>query len=126
MIWSSLPPMPTSRREFQAGLVTFPNGDKGILAVGGENVKSVEFLNLDTLIWEPKQGLPYDIYWGSSVQFQDSLLVVGGNSFEMEKHLDTVYYYDPKSDRWDLVGMMDFERRSFAAFLVPDSFANCH
>ena len=117
--------MPTRREICQAGLVTYPNGDQGILVAGGRySETSVEFLNLDTQTWEPKQSLPYDIYYGSLVPFQDSFLIVGGYSNEMG-YLDTVFYYNPALDQWDVIKTMDYERTLFAAYMVPDSFANC-
>ena len=117
--------MPTAREKCQAGLVTYPNGDKGILVAGGYYQEtSSEFLNLDTLIWEPKQSLPYDIAYGASVPFRDSFLIVGGDS-SVDGGLDTLYYYNPEIDRWELIKTMNYERRDLAAFMVPDSFANC-
>ncbi len=70
---------------------------------GGDNLEtSVEFLNLDTLIWEPKQSLPIDIRHAASVPFQDSFLIVVGNSY-YQGYLNTVYYYNPESERWQLM-----------------------
>ena len=124
-MWSLLPLMPTERFRCQAGFVTYPNGDKGILVAGGYNGEtSAEFLNLDTLIWEPRPSLPVDIYWGASVPFQDSFLIVGGLS-ETEGTLDTIYYYNPITDQWDLLRTMNCKRDQMAAFLVPDSYSNC-
>lgn len=83
-----------------------------------------EFLDLDTLIWSPKASLPYSINSGTSVPWLDSFLIVGGDS-NVESYLDTIYYYDPTSDRWQNIGHLDYRRRSSAAFLVPDDYANC-
>ncbi len=117
--------MPTARRYCQAGLVTYPNGDKGILVAGGIEESSVEFLNLDTLIWEPKQSLPTTIQDGASVPFKSGFLIVGGFS-SVGGYLDTIYYYNPNVDQWELMEQrMIYERDRFAAFLVPDDFALC-
>ena len=126
-IWSPLPSMPTPRLLCQAGLVTYPNGDKGILVAGGYNqagLTTVDFLNLDTLIWEPKLSLPIDIYYGASVPFKDSFLIVGGYSQDLS-YLDSVYYYNPNVDQWELMKTMDYGKVFSASFMVPDSFANC-
>ena len=130
--WSPLPSMPIARSRCHAGFVTYPNGDKGILVAGGvegegtDGLTSTDFLNLETLIWVPKQSLPFDIRYGASVPFQDSFLIVGGFSIgELEGYLQTVYYYDPNLDQWILIERMDFARERFTAFMVPDSFANC-
>ncbi len=125
-VWSQLPSVPFSRKHCQAGLVTYPNGDKGILVGGGDlGQRSVEFLNLDTLIWEPKQSLPYDIGFGASVPFQNSFLIVGGDA-QFRGYLDTVFYYNPDLDEWELIKTMDYTRRVFAGFMVPDLYANCY
>ena len=125
MQWIPLPPMPTPRFYQQAGLVTYPDGTKGILVAGGYRETSVEFLNLDTLIWEPKQRLPKEISTAASVPYQDSFLIVGGDTFG--SRYDTIYYYNPGTDQWDLLNQtMIYERSIFAAFMVPDSYANCN
>ena len=122
--WSELPKTPGGKRLCQAGYVTYPDGKQGILAAGGSSV-TAHFLDLDTLIWEPKQSLPIPIYIGASVPYQDSFLIVGGHIAGEGSDLDTIYYYNPSTDNWDLIGTMTVGRREFAAFLVPDSFANC-
>ena len=52
-------------------------------------------INLDTLLWEPKPSLPYDIHYGDSVPFQNSFLIVGGKSLSVSYYLDTIYYFNP-------------------------------
>ena len=64
MSWNSLPPMPTERSRCQAGLVKYANGTKGILVTGGESSSTSEYLDLDTLVWESKASLPFDIESG--------------------------------------------------------------
>ena len=118
--------MPIERRFCQAGLVTYPDGTKGIIAAGGYYTeKSVDFLDLDTLIWEPRPRMPINIYIGVSVPYQDSFLIVGGYSSDGPNYLDTIYYYNPMTDEFELLGQMMDERETFAAFLVPDYYANC-
>ena len=58
MNWTELPPMTTRRYECQAGLVTYPDGASGVLVAGGHSEETSEFLNLQTLTWEPKARLP--------------------------------------------------------------------
>ena len=127
MTWSTLPPLPLPRADCQAGFVTYPDRSKGILVAGGEGQTKVEFLNLDTLTWEPKQYLPVDIHKGASVPYKDSFLMVGGYSSDVGETLDTIYYYDPNLDQWDLLEQkMKMRRKYFAAFLVSDQYANCN
>ena len=79
------------------------------------------------LNWEAKADLPFDIYSAESVPYNNSILVFGGrsNNLNDNKALDTIYYYDPETDEWLLKGHMKNERYYFPAFLVPDSYANC-
>lgn len=85
---------------------------------------SSEFLDLNTLVWEPKASLPLTIGGGVSVPYLDSFLFVGGLTSVSQQ--DTIYYYNPGDDRWELMPQrLKYVRTSFPAFLVPDSYANC-
>ncbi len=97
------------------------------MAAGGIDNNYVGFLDLNTLTWEPKAGMPKEIYLGASVPYQDSFLIVGGyNKFSQDDYLSSIYYYDPINDEWDrLMERLTYKRREFAAFLIPDSYANC-
>ena len=126
MTWSQLPPMPTARDRTQAGLVTYPNGDEGILVAGGTSTTSSEFLNLETLVWEPKANLPKQIHLAASVPYLDSFLIVGGAKNFNEEFYDSIFYYNPSNNDWDLLEQtLMFGRDQLAAFLVPDSFNPC-
>ena len=127
MNWSTLPPLPMPREDCLAGFVIYPDGSRGILVAGDEYARKVEFLDLDTLTWEPKQYLPIDINKGVSVPYKDSFLIVGGFSSDVSEYLDTVYYYNPTLDQWELMNQrMTRGREYFAAFLVPDYYAGCY
>ncbi len=124
--WRPLPRIPSTKKWSQAGLVTYADGTQGILAVGGENERTSEFLEFGALTWKPKQSLPNDIYFGASVPFRNSLLMVGGESNDLGKVLDTIYFYDQNNEEWQLLDQrLSVKRRNLAAFMVPDSFANC-
>ena len=115
--------MTTMRQNCQAGLIINADDSRGILVAGGYNSETTaEYLNLDTLLWEPRASLPQDVHYGASVPYQDSFLIVGGNTGST---LETIYYYNPTFDRWDLLYEMNLGRENLAAFLVPDSYANC-
>ncbi len=129
-MWFDLPPMPTARMQCQAALVTYPDGSQGILVAGGldenyDGLETVDFLNLKTLIWEPKQSLPVDIHRGQSVPYLDSFVIAGGVVDATSQSLDSILYYNPALDQWDQIGQMRNPRNNFAAFLVPDSYAQC-
>ncbi len=118
--------MPIEKEDCQAGLVTYPDGKKGILVAGGDYDSSSYFLDLETLTWERKASLPTDIHLGASVPFENSFLIVGGISDDIHEYLNTIFYYNPNLDQWELLSaFMHYERGRFAAFLVPDSYANC-
>ena len=117
--------MPTARIFCQAGFVTYPNGVRGILVTGSNGEVSSEFLDLDTLLWEPKASLPFDVRMATPVPYRDSFLNVGGRSFVLG-YLDTILYYDPMQDLWVVLDeRMEFGRESFAAFMVEDQYAGC-
>ena len=134
MTWFDAPPMPTARGYCQAGLVTYPDGSQGVLVAGGADqdynaIDTVEFLNLRTMVWEPKQNLPTQIRKGQSVPYLDSFVIVGGlndATSNATEFLDGVLYYNPSLDQWDQVAQMEYPRYNFAAFLVPDRYAYCH
>ncbi len=117
--------MPTPRADCQAGFVTYPDGTNGVLVAGGNYERRAEFLNLETLVWVPKADLPVDIHLGASVPYQDSFLIVGGIKVS-STYLDSVYYYNPNSDIWELIYTLDYGTAYSGAFLVPDSFAYCN
>lgn len=79
--------MNTERSQCQSGLVTYPNGQKGILAVGGLSEKSSEFLDLHGNTWTIKISLPFDISGGETVQWKESFLILGGYSIDKSKKI---------------------------------------
>ena len=127
MTWTSLPPLIEEKENCQAGLVIDQNGKKGILVAGGEGQASSEFLDLETLIWEPRANLPYQISNGGSVPYQNSFLIVGGYSTLLpDPFLNTIYYYNPDDDQWEQLPYTLEDRKDYpTAFMVPDDFANC-
>ena len=119
--WTPLPPLPQPKSE----LVTYPDGSKGILVTGGLNDPSTFFLNLDTLIWEPKANLPFDLMSAPSVPYKDSFLIPGGNS--SSELMDTILFYNTEFDQWEVLDQrLNVARDRFPAFLVPDEIANCN
>lgn len=125
MTWTTLPEPSIVRDRHEAGFVTYPDGSNGIMLAGGYDETSTEFLDLQTLTWEPKHSLPLDIYYAASVPFKDSFLIVGGHHYNANDYLKSIYYYNPATDKWDFLRDMSRSREEFTAFMVPDSFANC-
>lgn len=114
--------MPVAKSDCSAGLVTYPDGTQGILVTAGSDDVSSHFLNLETLLWEPKADFPYIVDRAPSVPFQDSFLVVGGYS---AAYIRTIHFYDTAADEWKGIANMEEGKRYTAALMVPDSFANC-
>ena len=97
------------------------------MVAGGDYAgPSVEFLDLDTLTWAPKQSLPHDLRLADSVPYKDSFLIVGGDEdYDTNDELDTILYYNPTLDEWENLGQLSVARSRNAAFMVPDSYAGC-
>ena len=119
--------MQTERGAALGGLVTYPDGTRGILATGGRFQYATEFLDLDTLKWEYKKALPVNVAYAGVVNYKEGLLLVGGHTDSHSPNaLDTLYYYNPATDDWDLLSQsLDGGKWHLQAYLVPDSFITC-
>ena len=87
----------------------------------------MEFLDLETQLWQPRTALPVDdLHWGASLPYQDSFIIAGGFTFDLSEYLPTFYYFNPEIDGFEEIGsrMVDGRER-FPAFMVPDSYAMC-
>jgi len=124
--WSVIATLP-EYRPYQciAGIVEYPDGTRGIMVSGGYGDPTSIFLNLETLEWEDKAPLPYDIYEVSTLPYGNSILAFGGYSYTAY-NLDTIYYYNPEVDEWQLLSHMNKKRHLFPVLFVPDSYANCN
>ena len=94
------------------------------MVAGGTYDDSTIFLDLQTLEWEEKAPLPKDIRHTSTLPYKNSVLAFGGYSYD-GGYLDTIYYYNPDVDEWQLFSHMQNENGYFPLFYVPDSYANC-
>ena len=93
-----------------------------VLVAGGVNERSTEFLNLDEGSWFEGPMLPYEIRLGSSIQVEDTLLIVGGYNTGMGL-LDTLWKFDLGSEDWMLLDRkLEIPRDQMTAFVVPNSF----
>ena len=123
--WSLLPLMQRARGSCFAGLVTYPDGSKGILAAGGYDIISTEFLNLDTMTWEYKKDLPIPNGYGRSVPYKESFLIVTGWN-TADGYLNTIYYYNPAADNWDMLPRtVNTGGAFFEAYLLPPDYEDC-
>lgn len=119
--WEDGPVLSKGRQQSQAGLVTFNNGTKMIVAASGQYEKTTEFLPVDGEEWHFGPDLPYYIFWGASVQLEKTFLIVGG--FGNGTSLDTIWTFDIEKENWVLLEEhLKTERQLTAAFLVPDEY----
>jgi len=82
---------------------------------------------LDTFVWEPRASLPYDIEFNQALPYRESFMLVGGQSDQVDAFaLDTIYYYDPEEDEWELLeAKLEEGKHNFPLFYIPDEYANC-
>merc|ERR1711860_30805 len=126
--WSVLATLPAYRNyKCIAGIVEYPDGTRGIMVSGGYGDPTSIFLNLETLVWMDKAPLPYDIYSVSTLPYGNSILAFGGESVDLVfSYLDTIYYYNPEVDEWQLFSHIYKSTPLSTVFYVPDSYANCN
>ena len=119
--WSDGPRMLRARDSCQAGLVTFNNGTKAIVAAGGYAFENTtEFLNLDDMTWRYGPDLPYQIFYGSSVQWKNSFIIVAGSG---PTTLDTLWTFDVETNEWTLLDKkLTIPRYWTAAVMLPDDY----
>ena len=92
---------------------------------GGQNSKTSEIFDLATQTWRYGPDLPVSnqLYWGASVPYGDTFLIIGGYDYE---YSDSILSFDPTLDSWvELPQKLTQGRNKFAAFLAPDDFVTC-
>jgi N-acetylneuraminic acid mutarotase len=128
--WTPLPELPESRSRTHAGVAALPDGRKVFVVAGGANdrgqtLKSSEILELDKEgTWREGPPLPRSIQEGSSVQFNDTFLVVGGRNW---RNVDSAAIFkfvaEEEGERWEeMPQALQVGRSLHTAFLVPESF----
>ena len=119
--WSDGPSVQTARDTAQAGVITFANGTKAVMVAGGDSTEKSEILDLESMTWHYGPDLEYPIYYGASVQWQNTFLIVGGENYG--GYLDTIWKFDVDNDRWVLLNRTLTTGRCFSAsILVPYSY----
>ena len=132
--WVDLPALLEGRYAPFAGLVEYSDGRRKIIVTGGSSsdfLSSTEELDLQNpQTWVPgKMDLPEAWRQGTSVQFKNTFLAIGGQRYDGSSYYysDFIYEYDTNTDFWiTRTERLVSERRHLAAFLVPDSVANCN
>ncbi len=68
--------------------------------LSGQFLDDSEIYNTATQEWRQGPTLPQTIRYMSSVQYEDTFLLVGGRN--VDQYLDTIYQYDQTSETWIL------------------------
>ena len=102
------------------------NGDKKLVIAGGGELSTTIVLNLKTLRWDKEsQSLPRVISHGSSVQYRDTFLIVGGwNGDEIFK---TIFEFNPIDNSWiERPEKLQKGRVSSAVFMMTNELDQCN
>ena len=132
--WIPLPDLQEGRYAPFAGLVQYDDGRKKIIVTGGQSsvdLSSTEELDIQDpgAQWVPGRPLPHKWREGASVQYKNTFLAMGGRWHDGSAYhnSDFIYEYDTDTDSWiTRTERLATERCHLAAFLVPDSIANCN
>ena len=63
-----------------------------------EYLDDCEIYNTVTRVWREGPNLPQPLSFMSSVQYEDTFLLVGGQN--LDQKFDTIYQYDQTSETW--------------------------
>ena len=75
------------------------------------------------MTWTYGPDLPYKIYYGASVQWKETFIIVGGSSTEFIDTSDTLYVFDAEKNEWNRLNQtLNIGRIWTAALMVPDDF----
>ncbi len=103
--------------------------EKVVVAAGGAGggvLKSVELLFLEDINsgWVAGPSLPKEVSSATMVEFQDSVILVGGSGNVGGQNL---YQLDSPTGTWtEMKQALKVERSLHVSFLVPDELVNCH
>ena len=125
--WHKGPSMNHKHQIGHTGLVTFKDsGRKAVIMAGGFEQDTTEILYLDENNWISGPNLPVNRYSGTSVQWGDTFIIVGGSTLTQRgnaNNLKDILKFNVVNGTWtELDQKLQTGRRDMAAFLVPDSF----
>ncbi len=84
-----------------------------------------EIYNTATRVWRDGPHLPEPIFYSSSLQHEDTFLLMGGIS-SVNGHLDTIYQYNQISETWILgPERLSTPKGYFDAVLAGPPVADC-
>ena len=119
--------MPYYTADEQAGFArSYTKGKEYVVVAGGFDNTRTWLLDLRVNQWIPGPNLPIDIRYAGVIQLEDTFLIVGGNSVSESRPLADIYEFDPELETWEpRPEKLAHPRDHMAAFLVPNSYANC-
>ena len=118
--FSQLPDMLESRNKPALGLIN----EFEVVVAGGVDSKTSEILDLSTKEWKYGPELPvnYDLCCASSVQYEDSFIVLGGFDQAIQ---NKIIKFDPVRYEWiELEQTLMNARSNFPAIIIPDYCGN--
>ncbi len=90
----------------------------------GEYLSHSEIYNTETRLWRDGPPLPRPIGYMSSVQYEDTFILVGG--YDDIDWLDTIYQYDRNLETWILrPERLSTPKEQLAAVLAGSPAADC-
>ena len=132
--WSEGPNLLKERNSLACGILNWFNPDTGVkeqvvVAASGDNLQDSELLFLEDYYksgsgWVQGPTLPDEAYSGSMVEFEDSVILIGGSEGVDGYHL---YKLDSPFGPWvDMEQTLPEKHDRGVAFLVPDDLVNCY
>ena len=129
--WTPVADMSEGRESHSCGLVIGQNGTN-IVVVGGVGgffvSSSTEVYNFEEDSWRQGTPFPHPITSAASVQYDGTLLVVGGDTGGIFGSSDEIYKYNPSTESWKkLDATLQAPATGVVAFMVPKSiFPYCN
>jgi hypothetical protein len=80
--------------------------------------------NIDNLKWVLGPQLPKTASYGTVLEFQNSIILVGGQGEIDGRHLYQLL--SPNGTWTEMKQTLKESRQNHASFLVPDELVNCH
>jgi len=116
--FSDLPRMDSMRLNAACGLIRSADyGDE--IVVASQGTSSV--LNLDSMLWMPGPPLDNFTYYGSTVQLDDTFLLIGGDSGQVGAESDAIWLFDNDSFQFvQLEQRLSKGRSKAASVLLPE------
>ena len=105
--------------------MTHPNGTKEIVVASGYSAVTgniTEILNLDSLTWRLGPHFPSErkTIYGTSMQYGDSFLAIGGETQDYGFRNET-WYFNPENYQWEVMAILEQERSLPAAIALSEN-----